>query len=312
MHASVPPTRTTSARSSWMQVEPERDRLGAGRAGADGGVHAGARADLEPDVGGRTVGHVHRDEQRRDPARALLEHDVVLGEQAGDAADAGADHDRDPRSGRGRPRPSGRSKPASAHASRAATSAACSLRSRRRASLRSRQCPAGSTVIGAAMRTERSAAQSSVERDDAGPALEQAGPVTSRRRRRAAWSRPSPVTTTSRRRSHGLRRSTRCTYRVADGLELRQFVVGDLDAELLLGGHRDLDHRQRVDVEVVDEALLVADVAGATSATSLRISASPARISSVVATVWVFLSVEGVRRLGMDGVQSGASTTWAA
>ena len=40
---------------------------------------------------------------------------------------------------------------------------------------------------------------------------------------------------------------------VADGLEVLDLVVGDRDAELLLGGHDDLDHGQGVDVEVVDE-----------------------------------------------------------
>jgi hypothetical protein len=48
--------------------------------------------------------------------------------------------------------------------------------------------------------------------------------------------------------------------RVADRLELRQLVVGDLDPELVLSGHGHLDHRQRVDVEVVGERLVVADV----------------------------------------------------
>src|SRR5690606_38528422 len=35
-----------------------------------------------------------------------------------------------------------------------------------------------------------------------------------------------------------------------------ELVVGDLDAELVLRGDRDLDHGERVDVEVVHEALL--------------------------------------------------------
>src|SRR4051812_25555448 len=49
---------------------------------------------------------------------------------------------------------------------------------------------------------------------------------------------------------------------VTDRLQLRQLLVGYLGAELLLHGHRDLDHGQRIDVEVVDEALLRGDVLG--------------------------------------------------
>src|SRR6476661_7060581 len=49
---------------------------------------------------------------------------------------------------------------------------------------------------------------------------------------------------------------------VADGLEVLDLVVGDGHAELLLGGHDDLDHGERVDVEVVDERLVQLDVVG--------------------------------------------------
>src|SRR4051794_29748141 len=49
---------------------------------------------------------------------------------------------------------------------------------------------------------------------------------------------------------------------VADGLEVLDLVVGDLDVELLLGGDDDLDHGQRVDVEVLDERLVELDVVG--------------------------------------------------
>ena len=49
---------------------------------------------------------------------------------------------------------------------------------------------------------------------------------------------------------------------VADGLEVLDLVVGDGDAELLLGGDDDLDHGQGVDVEVVDEGLVELDVVG--------------------------------------------------
>ena len=77
-------------------VEGQRDRLVAGGAGGDRGVHRGPRADVQADVGGRGVGHQHRDRERRDPARALLLERVVVVEQRGDAADAGGHGDADP------------------------------------------------------------------------------------------------------------------------------------------------------------------------------------------------------------------------
>src|ERR1700744_3351753 len=40
---------------------------------------------------------------------------------------------------------------------------------------------------------------------------------------------------------------------VLDRLEVLELLVGDLDAKLVLGRDGDLDHGQRVDVEVVDE-----------------------------------------------------------
>src|SRR5687767_12224061 len=71
---------------------------------------------------------------------------------------------------------------------------------------------------------------------------------------------PSPVTTTSVRLMSGVRLDV--GDGVADGLEVLHLVVGDLDAELLLGRHDDLDHGQRVDVEVVGERLLFGHVVG--------------------------------------------------
>ncbi|EGJ77648.1 putative 3-oxoacyl-ACP synthase II [Streptomyces sp. Tu6071] len=47
---------------------------------------------------------------------------------------------------------------------------------------------------------------------------------------------------------------------VADGLEVLDVVVGDLDVEALLGGDDDLDHGQRVDVQVIGEGLVQLDV----------------------------------------------------
>src|SRR5450759_3787876 len=43
---------------------------------------------------------------------------------------------------------------------------------------------------------------------------------------------------------------------VADGTEVLRVVIGDRDAELVLAGVDDLDHRQRVDVEGLGERLV--------------------------------------------------------
>src|SRR5690349_11454261 len=50
--------------------------------------------------------------------------------------------------------------------------------------------------------------------------------------------------------------------RVADGLEVLDVLVRDLHVEALLGGDDDLDHGQRVDVQVVGEGLVQLDVLG--------------------------------------------------
>jgi hypothetical protein len=47
---------------------------------------------------------------------------------------------------------------------------------------------------------------------------------------------------------------------IADGLEVLGVLVGNGDAEFLLATDDDLDHRERVDVEVVDEGLVQLDV----------------------------------------------------
>src|SRR4051794_4859989 len=69
---------------------------------------------------------------------------------------------------------------------------------------------------------------------------------------------PSPVTTTSTLLMSVVRLDV--GHGVADGLEVLDLVVRDLDAELLLGRHHDLDHGQRVDVQVVGEGLTLGDV----------------------------------------------------
>jgi hypothetical protein len=51
-------------------------------------------------------------------------------------------------------------------------------------------------------------------------------------------------------------------HRVADGGEVLDLFVRDLHAELLLGGDDDLDHGERVDVEVLGEGLVQLDVLG--------------------------------------------------
>src|SRR5687768_18332757 len=69
---------------------------------------------------------------------------------------------------------------------------------------------------------------------------------------------PSPVTTTSTLLMSVIRLDV--GDGVAHGLEVLHLVVGNLHAELLLGGHHDLDHGQRVDVQVVGTGLLLGDV----------------------------------------------------
>ncbi len=76
-------------------VDREGDALVAGGTRRDGGVHGGAGADVQADLGRGGVGHQHRDGERRDPAGALLLEDVVVVEEGVDAADAGGHRDPD-------------------------------------------------------------------------------------------------------------------------------------------------------------------------------------------------------------------------
>src|SRR5215213_3180796 len=185
--------------------------------------------------------------------------------------------------------PSAVSSPASAHASRAATRASCPERSSRRALTRSRTA-VGSTATSAAIWVPSCAAHSCLrtstpDRPDSSasqvvgtspPTGEVAPrPVTRTlvllivlfpyRGRRGSGCGPSNCVTLL----DGLGRRCRSGLGlldegdgVTDGLEVLDLVVGDADTELLLGGHDDLDHRQGVDVEVVDERLVGLDIVG--------------------------------------------------
>src|SRR6266542_2891058 len=169
-------------------------------------------------------------------------------------------------------------RPASAHASRAATTAVCWQRSSRRASTRS-STSEGSTARRAAIFAGRSSAQSSVSGTTPDLPASIAAQVDATSPPRGVVA-PSPVMTTSviasAPRCAGC--TARCVFRassgagsrnpvlldvadrVADGLQAGELVVRDLHAELVLGGQCDLDHGQRVDVQVVGEGLVGLDV----------------------------------------------------
>src|SRR5580704_11680915 len=172
--------------------------------------------------------------------------------------------------------------PASAQASRAATMASCSHRSSRRDWTRS-STVAGSTAAGAAMHTGRSAGQSSGSRraplrpassaSQVLPTSPPSGvvapsPVTTT----VVWSVPTVICSSGFRSaampaasgvpSGGYARALHEQHDVLDGLEVLQLVVGDLHAEPVLRGDRDLDHGQRVDVQIVNEALVGGHLVG--------------------------------------------------
>ena len=69
------------------------DRLRPGRTGRHRGDDAGARAEVETDDGGGTVGHDHLNGERRDLTDAALIHHVVGLDDLLATAEAGADHD---------------------------------------------------------------------------------------------------------------------------------------------------------------------------------------------------------------------------
>src|SRR6476469_9557587 len=154
------------------------------------------------------------------------------------------------------------SSPESAHASIAATIANCDERSSRRALTRS-STSVGSTAIRPAILTGRSSAQGSSRWRTPDWPLTRASQVDETSPPTGEVV-PRPVTTTrflgigSSRglggwmvRRAGAPRSALGVLderdRVADRLEVLHLVVGDGHAELLLGGHDDLDHGQGVD-----------------------------------------------------------------
>src|SRR5205823_3305630 len=106
---------------------------------------------------------------------------------------------------------------------------------------------------------------------------------------------------------------------VADGLEVLDLVVGDLDVELLLGGHDDLDHGQRVDVEVVDEGLVELDVVGGDAGDLVddlgEVSANFLGGSHAGELLWSVGSFRGscaCVRARCARMSQGTRTTWAA
>src|SRR3954453_53415 len=147
-------------------------------------------------------------------------------------------------------------RPESAHAWCAALSAIASERSSRRSFTRSRTSE-GSTASWAAMRTGSCSAHSWVSALTPERPASMASQVGATDPPNGVVA-PSPVTTTSVLLMSVIRLDV--GNGVADGLEVLHLVVRDLDAELLLGGHHHLDHRQRVDVQVVGEGLLLGDV----------------------------------------------------
>src|SRR3954447_23357028 len=169
-------------------------------------------------------------------------------------------------------------RPESAQASMVATIANCAVRSSRRALTRSRTS-VGSTAATPAIFTASPSAQSASMCRTPDRPLTMASQVLGTSPPTGLVV-PRPVTTTRVRLiaarfrakdGEGLRwlspgrsglRALDERDRVTNRLEVLHLVIGDRDAELLLGGHHDLDHGQGVDVEIVDEGLVELDVIG--------------------------------------------------
>src|SRR5690625_4568723 len=156
------------------------------------------------------------------------------------------------------------SSPESPHASIAATRANCEDRSRRRALTRSSTSVGSTAAVPAILTGTSSAHSSSIRRTPDRPAridsqVDEASPPS-------GFVVPMPVTTTLVRligpSTSGALGALDVGDGVSDGLQVLDVIVGDRDAELLFGGDDHLDHRQRVDVEVVGERLVECDVVG--------------------------------------------------
>src|SRR5262245_23804308 len=152
---------------------------------------------------------------------------------------------------------------ASRHASCAAISATASALSSRRSFTRSSTSP-GSTRSWAAIRTGSCSAHGAVREVTPDRPASIASQVDATSPPSGVVA-PSPVTTTSG-RVITPSDSSGVLDDVADGIadlpEVLHLVVRDLDAELLFGRDDDLDHRERVDVELLGEGLLLLHVGG--------------------------------------------------
>src|SRR5262245_3126835 len=153
--------------------------------------------------------------------------------------------------------------PAESAASRAAATASAITRSRRRASLPGTSPRSSSSGASPPKRTEKP----SVSKRRSGPMPERPASAASQVEAASPPSgdtQPRPVTTTRRLGvgigSVGLELLPEVGDDVAEGLELLGVVLGDLDSELLLHRHHELDEVERIGAEVVGERRLRVDV----------------------------------------------------
>src|SRR5215468_1166590 len=153
--------------------------------------------------------------------------------------------------------------PAESAASRDAATASAITRSSRRASLGDTSPRSSSSGASPPKRTGKP----SVSKRRSGPMPER--PATAASQVEAASppsgdTQPRPVTTTRRLGvgigSVGLELLPEVGDDVAEGLELLGVVLGDLDSELLLHRHHELDEVERIGPEVVGERRLRVDV----------------------------------------------------
>src|SRR3954453_4140833 len=276
--ASVPPTRTTSARSNRSRSSPQRI-ASAPDAQALTGACTPPFAPIDSPTAaagplGMSIGMV-KGETRLGPFSSR----TSSWPSRGSAPPMPVPKTTAIRSGA----TPASAAPDSRQASSAAMTATCWLRSRRRARTRS-ICSAGSVARRATSWAGKSLIQSSVIRLTPDRPASSASQVLGTSPPRGVVA-PSPVTTTSavdvlmdfllkewRGPGKAPPAGSRCERgqggpssalvlldeadRVADGLDVAQLVVGDGDTELVLDRGGDLDHRQRVDVEVVGERLL--------------------------------------------------------